>query len=158
MWMCYAENNWPKASDLVSSLERLRCEFEARAFECDHDSIYREWGDEDASKMLKEDATRHEEAGQLIEDFFDDENSCIICLCMSLAKMGYKHEISNLRKYYTVAVRRRHREQQHAIFDKCIAVIAPPDAINLTSTTDTNSVATSAATFAATSAPQQVNK
>lgn len=40
MWMCYSETSWPKAVDLRSSIERLKCKLSALRFDADHEAVY----------------------------------------------------------------------------------------------------------------------
>lgn len=99
--MYYSEPYWPKATDLTSALERLRKEFDARAFECDHDAIYREWGDEEAAANLKEKALKLEKASEVITEYLEGERKVrFMKLYRNLEKMGFKKEIKLIYKRY----------------------------------------------------------
>lgn len=101
MWMCYSEQNWRKAEDLQSAVERLCDEISALIFSEQHDSIY-------DMQSIQDDESRYKECQKQVQRYnrglkwcrkFLDGNVSIQKFCREMIAADMKTFLVNIKQY-----------------------------------------------------------
>lgn len=107
MWRAYAEQFWPQSDDLKSSIQRLRCDFEALSFEYSHDYNYKYFDlSPDELISYKEFEKIYDEAEEVCLLYLQDEIS-LECLCYELTKLGLQSKINTLKNFLPTHLREK---------------------------------------------------
>lgn len=98
MWMAYSMENWPKATDANSTVQRLWHEFHDACVEAQHAAVY-DW-DKVSEEMCKELETKYANGMRDCEDFLSKKMD-LSEFCVSLFHHGLKGFLGELKPYLT---------------------------------------------------------
>jgi hypothetical protein len=89
MWMAYSMQSWPEATDVDSSVRRVKRELEDLQFDAEHEAVYglgRIYTVEECDELAK----KYERGVKLCEQYLED-NMCIQCLLKQLKSVGLEN-------------------------------------------------------------------
>uniref|UniRef100_A0A1Y1LLL8 Uncharacterized protein n=1 Tax=Photinus pyralis TaxID=7054 RepID=A0A1Y1LLL8_PHOPY len=97
MWMCYAAENWTKAVDAHTAVERLVQELSALVEDAEHEAVYglgRFCTEEECNDLVKKYSR-----GIKLCNLFLNGKYCLTCLRRQLCKAGFEGAAEDLKHW-----------------------------------------------------------